>query len=159
MIRQRDLKLAIDAKVIPSDTIGLQHGPLVLDLELKLHWQTRMRVTGPEHFKWWRLPENKQLLEVVLQSLNINLDQPVDRLWDDITCHIHTAASDILGSTKPRRRFMDKQVWWWGEEVLTAIKAKKLAYKLWHRNTPGHPPPKLSDTQVSCETGSGQGES
>ncbi len=28
---------------------------------------------------------------------------------------------------------MDKQVWWWGEEVQTEIKAKKLAYKLWHR--------------------------
>ncbi len=112
--------------MIPSD----EHRPL--DLELNLHRQTRMRVTGPEHFKWWRLPKHKQQLEVVLQSININLDQPVDRLWDDITCHIHTAASDILGSMKPGWRYIEKQVWWWGVEVQTAIKAKKLAYKLWH---------------------------
>ncbi|XP_058639968.1 craniofacial development protein 2-like [Onychostoma macrolepis] len=133
MIRRCDLKLALDAKVIPSDTIGPQHRPLVLDLQLNLHRQTRMRVTGPEHFKWWRLPEHKQQLKVALQSLNINLDQPVDRLWNDITCHIQAAASDILGSTKPGRQYMDKQVWWWGEEVQIAIKAKKQAYKLWHR--------------------------
>lgn len=67
MIRRRDLKLALDAKVIPSDTIGPQHRPLVLDLQLNLHRQTRMRVTGPEHLKWWRLPEHKQQLEVALQ--------------------------------------------------------------------------------------------
>ncbi len=103
MIRRCDLKLALDAKVMPSDTIGPQYRPLILDLEINLHQQTRMRVTSPEHFKWWRLPEHKQQLEVALQSLNINLDQPVNRLWDDITCHIHTAAYDILGSTKPGR--------------------------------------------------------
>lgn len=39
MIRRRDLKLALDAKVIPLDTIGPQHWPLVLELHLNLHRQ------------------------------------------------------------------------------------------------------------------------
>lgn len=55
MIRCGDLKLALDAKVFPSENIGPQHRPLVLDFQLNLQRQPRPRITGPERVKWWKL--------------------------------------------------------------------------------------------------------
>jgi hypothetical protein len=35
------------------------------------------------------------------------------------------------GQTKQRTRFIDKQVWWWNEDVQRIVKEKKMAFNKW----------------------------
>jgi len=37
----------------------------------------------------------------------------------------------VIGVTKPGRKFIDKQVWWWNDEVQAVVQEKKKAFKKW----------------------------
>lgn len=41
----------------------------------------------------------------------------------------HEAAAATVGRTKPGRKYIDKQMWWWTEGVQMVIKVKKQAFK------------------------------
>ena len=60
-------------------------------------------------------------------------DATANTAWSEQAQHIKTCAESTLGATKPGRRFIDKQTWWWNEEVQKTIKDKKNAYKIWGR--------------------------
>ncbi|XP_046397773.1 uncharacterized protein LOC124164487 [Ischnura elegans] len=131
MIRRRDLKLVVDVKVLPSDNVAPQHRPLVIDLRLDIGQHRRVRTTGPAHIKWWRLNDNKNQLKIALDHLSVDPDQPVADLWRSVANQIQEAACEVLGRTKPGTRFIDKQVWWWNEDVQRIVKEKKMAFKKW----------------------------
>ncbi|MGL4506555.1 MAG: hypothetical protein ACRCUF_12560 [Aeromonas sobria] len=113
MLRQCDLKLVANVKVIPSDHIGPQHWLLVMDIQLDLGQHWRAWTTGTERIKWWKLPENKDHLRGTLRLDDMDLGQPVD----------------ALGKTKPGKQMIDKQIWWWNDKVQKAVKEKKAAFK------------------------------
>ena len=134
LIRRRDLKLTTNTKVIPSDNIGPQHRLLVMDTRLELGPWRKPRITNTERIKWWRIPECKAQLTEALTSVRVGTSQSTTATWNDLVTQIHQAASRVLGKTKPGKRFMDKQIWWWKEEVQSAIKDKKAAFKAWHQS-------------------------
>uniref|UniRef100_A0A914X4N9 Reverse transcriptase domain-containing protein n=1 Tax=Plectus sambesii TaxID=2011161 RepID=A0A914X4N9_9BILA len=131
LVRRRDLKLVTNVKVIPSESIAPQHRLLVMDLQLDILGRKRPRVTGVERTKWWRLPTCKAQLKAALGPIDVDTDQPASAMWDKLVGQVHAAATTILGKTKPGKRAIDKQVWWWNEEVQTAVKEKKKALKAW----------------------------
>ena len=133
LLRRRNLTQVIDAKVIPSDQVSAQHKPLVLTLRLRDPVKQKLPQTKTERIKWWKLKEHKPQLQASLATLDVDFDQPTTEIWNDITKQITTIASTILGKTKPGRRFIDKQTWWWNEEVQQAIKEKKAAFKVWRQ--------------------------
>ncbi|XDV43670.1 hypothetical protein PO909_012111 [Leuciscus waleckii] len=96
MLRRRDLKLTLDTKGIPSDNIGPQHRPLILDVHLNLQRQPQAHKTGPERIKWWKWSEHKSQLAAAFGGLNINPCQPAEAMWSEITTQIHTIAIQIL---------------------------------------------------------------
>ncbi|KAG9283636.1 craniofacial development protein 2-like, partial [Astyanax mexicanus] len=57
LVRRQDLKLTINAKVIPSESIGAQHRLLVSDMRLDLGQHCKLRTTLGSRIKWWHLPE------------------------------------------------------------------------------------------------------
>ncbi|MGL4932411.1 MAG: RNA-directed DNA polymerase, partial [Aeromonas sp.] len=124
----------MDAKVIPSETIASQHRLLTLDLRLNFSLRPHTRFTGPEKIKWWHLPVKRTQLAATLYThiAAINDEMPVETLWANVTKMICDAAGECLGVTKPGRQFIDKQVWWWTNEVQKATKAKKAVFKRWH---------------------------
>uniref|UniRef100_W5NK01 ribonuclease H n=1 Tax=Lepisosteus oculatus TaxID=7918 RepID=W5NK01_LEPOC len=83
----------------------------------------RMRMNATKRIKWWRLPECKAQLATSLVTI-----------WDDVASQIHGVASDTLGETKPGKKFIDKQIWWWNEEVQRVVKEKKKAFKTWFQS-------------------------
>jgi Reverse transcriptase (RNA-dependent DNA polymerase)/Endonuclease/Exonuclease/phosphatase family len=133
LIQRRNLKLVSNAKVIPSDNIAPQHRMLVLDMQLDIGQHQRTPITGPAHTKWWRLKEHKNQLKSLLDHVNVDLSQPVNTAWNDLAEQIQSAAREALGQTKPGTRFIDKQIWWWNEEVQKIVKEKKAAFKKWRQ--------------------------
>ncbi|ROI46634.1 putative RNA-directed DNA polymerase from transposon X-element [Anabarilius grahami] len=127
-MRRNHLNLVSNAKVAP------QHRVLVMDLRLDIGQHRRPPTTGPAHIKWWKLPRYKGHLKARLDQLDINLSQPVKTIWDNITEQIQTTANDVLGQTKRGTRFIEKQVWWWDEEVQKIVKEKKAAFKNWRQS-------------------------
>ncbi len=116
----------MDAKVIPSETIASQHRLLTLNLRLNLGLRPHTRLTGPEKIKWWHLPAKRTQLAATLHThiAVIDDDQPVETLWANVTKTIRDVAGECLSVTKPGRRFIGKQVWWWTDEVQKATKVK-----------------------------------
>uniref|UniRef100_A0A914WDC8 Reverse transcriptase domain-containing protein n=1 Tax=Plectus sambesii TaxID=2011161 RepID=A0A914WDC8_9BILA len=133
LTRRRDLKRVADIKVIPSDNVAPQHRLLVLDYDHHSDPRPKLRTTGVERIKWWKMPERKQQLKEALAGLQTDLRQSPAAIWDAAATHIRACATTALGKTKPGRRFIDKQVWWWDEDVQAAVKAKKDALKTWRQ--------------------------
>ncbi len=127
MLRRRDLKLATNVKVIRSDNTGPQRRLLVMDIQLDLgqHWQAWK--TRTERIKWWKLKDQLRLNDV-------DLDQPVDAIWNDVVRQIKYAASGALGNKKPGKQVIDKQIWWWNDKVQKVVKEKKAPFKAWHQS-------------------------
>ncbi|KAL7844724.1 hypothetical protein SRHO_G00232630 [Serrasalmus rhombeus] len=130
MVRRRDLKLVTDTKVIPSESVAPQHRLLVMDTKIAKPKSPKCR-TGPKRIKWWKWKEYKKRLLAALKSISVDHNQPIEDMWVEMVKHVQEVVEEVFGSTKPGRRYIDKQVWWWNEEVQEEIKAKKLAFKTW----------------------------
>jgi len=91
----------------------------------------KVRRTGIERIKWWKLNERKAEQEVNLGTLvvNLNLNKPAPEIHQQATEQIRENARNILGTTKPGRTFVDKQTWLWNREVQEATRVKKEALK------------------------------
>uniref|UniRef100_W5MVV3 Reverse transcriptase domain-containing protein n=1 Tax=Lepisosteus oculatus TaxID=7918 RepID=W5MVV3_LEPOC len=135
MMRRRDFKMVTDTKVIPYNSIAPQHRLLVLDAKVRLvQIQTPVRPTTKiERIKWWKLPEHRAVVKATLGPLVPNSRSTVGEDWNDLAEHVKTCTATTLGTTKPNRRFIDKQTWWWNNDVQQATKAKKDAYKTWRQ--------------------------
>jgi len=112
-------------KVIPSENIAPQHRLLVMDIHLKLGSGPKPRCTETERIKWWRFNECKDDLETKLGTMEVNLNQPAPDIYQKTIDKIRDRACDVLGTTKPGRKFIDRQVWWWNENVQEAIRRMK----------------------------------
>uniref|UniRef100_A0A914XBY4 Endonuclease/exonuclease/phosphatase domain-containing protein n=1 Tax=Plectus sambesii TaxID=2011161 RepID=A0A914XBY4_9BILA len=130
-LRRRELKLTIDTKVIPSDNFAPQHRLVVVDMRIDLGQHRLLRVTACEKIKWWRLGSCKAMFAAALGPLKMDSDQSAEGVWTNLVNTIHQAAEAALGKTKPGRRFIDKQVWFWNDDVQQAVKAKKEALTTW----------------------------
>jgi len=62
--------------------------------------------------------------------MEVNLNRPAPNIYQKTVDKIRDHARDVLGTTKPGRKFIDKQVWWWNENVQEAILEKK-SFKQW----------------------------
>lgn len=135
LFKRRDLKLITNVKVIPSDDIAPQHRLLVADFRLNLGRLSKPRTTTTDRIKWWKITKCSSQLGSKLAELNVSIrkhsNDDLFQVWEETTNSISTLASQVLGRTKPGRRFVDKESWWWNEDVQNAIKAKKAAFKTW----------------------------
>uniref|UniRef100_W5MWR3 Endonuclease/exonuclease/phosphatase domain-containing protein n=1 Tax=Lepisosteus oculatus TaxID=7918 RepID=W5MWR3_LEPOC len=113
MVGRQDFKMVTDTKVIPYNSIAPQHRLLVLDAKVHLVQTPARPTTKIERIKWWKLPARNDLAE-----------------------RFKTCTATTLGTTKPNQRFIDKQTWWWNDDVQQATKSKKDAYKTWRQTKP-----------------------
>uniref|UniRef100_A0A914WD71 Reverse transcriptase domain-containing protein n=1 Tax=Plectus sambesii TaxID=2011161 RepID=A0A914WD71_9BILA len=91
-------------------------------------------MNGPEKIKWWHLREKKTQLSAALATIANDPDESVEAQWNGLINQIRTAAAEALGKTKPGRRFINKEVWWWTSEVQDATKAKKATFQQWRKS-------------------------
>uniref|UniRef100_W5MTP5 Endonuclease/exonuclease/phosphatase domain-containing protein n=1 Tax=Lepisosteus oculatus TaxID=7918 RepID=W5MTP5_LEPOC len=129
MVRRRDFKMVTDNKVIPYNSTAPQHRLLVLDAKVRLVQTPARPTTKIECIKWWKLPEHRAVMKATLGPLVPNPRSTVREDWNDLAERVKTCAATTLGTKK--QRFIDKQTWWWNDDVQQATKAKKDAYKTW----------------------------
>jgi len=130
-MRRTDLPRLTNAKVIPSDNVAPQHRFAIIDIHMDLGVGRKVRRTGIERIKWWKLNERKADLEVDLETLvvNLNLNQPAPEIHQHATEQIRDLAHNILGTTKPGGKFVDKHTWGWNGDVQEATRGRNEAFK------------------------------
>ncbi|EYC21369.1 hypothetical protein Y032_0019g3778 [Ancylostoma ceylanicum] len=96
------------------------------------HRRSKRPQVPSERIKWWKLTEHNAELETVVKTaIRTASAGYVKKKWSVLEQAIKEGARDILGTTKSGRPFIDKQAWWWSEEVQVLVKKKKDAYKKW----------------------------
>ncbi|GFS01871.1 endonuclease-reverse transcriptase HmRTE-e01 [Elysia marginata] len=58
--------------------------------------------------------------------------QTANEKWIDLKGVLLSTAEEVCGTSKGGKK-IDKETWWWSEEVQTSIKKKKEAFKNWQR--------------------------
>ncbi|KTG40920.1 hypothetical protein cypCar_00000646 [Cyprinus carpio] len=69
--------------------------------------------------------------KTTLAGIRAYPDLPTEQRWTSVVRQIHITAAETLGKTKPGKRYLDKQVWFWTNVVQESISKKKRAYKRW----------------------------
>uniref|UniRef100_A0A183G742 Reverse transcriptase domain-containing protein n=1 Tax=Heligmosomoides polygyrus TaxID=6339 RepID=A0A183G742_HELPZ len=70
----------------------------------------------------------KEKEAAVISRIRLPTVTTVDETWKDATDAITRAARLELGTTKPRRRCVDKQAWLWTDDVREKVREKKRFY-------------------------------
>ncbi|WP_218939395.1 endonuclease/exonuclease/phosphatase family protein, partial [Wolbachia endosymbiont of Atemnus politus] len=125
LVRRRDLKFVLDTKVIPYETVATQHRPLVCKIRIAPPRQKREERNGPKRIKWWQMKKQENDL---IERISLPHITNVDETWRITTKVITEAAQEVLGSTKPGRRKIDKMPWLWTEDVKDKVRLKKKLY-------------------------------
>ena len=120
-----DLRL-VDCKAIPGEECLTQHRLVRADFEIKGIWKKQWK--GSKKLKVWKLKdENIQrefAREVAVGSASFN------GTWEEAESIMLQACEKTCGRTKGKRG-LERETWWWSEDVERSIEEKKLAYKVW----------------------------
>ena len=134
MTRKEERRLAIDCKVIPGEPVVTQHRLLVADFRLKKE-RKRTRQEKVRKIKTWELRGDKvnefrNKVEAARRERYENGRTPdsSEEIWTDMKGIVVTKAKEVCGRTSGNTR-LEKDTWWWNEEVQNPIKEKKLAYR------------------------------
>ncbi|CAH2099151.1 unnamed protein product [Euphydryas editha] len=142
LLRRNRLKSAKDCKVIPSESLVSQHRLLLLDLTLKVQ-RFNKSPKPPARTKWYRLDDReleakfkKRVIGKMIEMGDM-AEMGVNECWSEMAIWVRSVARDVFGETKGKRK-IDKETWWWNEEVRTVLKEKKNAFKEWKRVKDGN---------------------
>ncbi|VDP09238.1 unnamed protein product [Heligmosomoides polygyrus] len=125
LVRRRDHDLVTDAKTVPYETVATQHHPLICSLKITPSRCKHAERCGLARIKWWRLKEKEA---AVISRIRLPTVTTVDETCKDATDAITRAARLELGTTKPGRRWVDKQAWLWTDDVREKVREKKWLY-------------------------------
>jgi exonuclease III len=130
------LPKVMNCKVIPSDNVTTQHLPLYVDVLLPTKMTKRRVLNMTARIKWWKYKEIDRRIDLRDELTDKLIDSEYWKLdsndqWKELSSAIRATGKSILGETKPGRKRIDKQTWYWSEPVQSAVRAKKSALKNW----------------------------
>ena len=132
LYRRRNIVEIKDCKVIPGDHVTAQHRLLVMDLVMRVEQRKNREVQGPRKIKWFRLRETefgRQFKARVLENIDHDIEN-VNGWWNGTAEIMLRHGKEILGETSGKI-FVNKETWWFNQEVQTATRQKKEAKKRW----------------------------
>lgn len=122
-----------NCKVIPGESLTAQHRLLVMDYVVTP--KKKVAEKRKPRIRWWLLNGTMQTsfrAEVESQNLSTNTET-AQEVWDRAQSAIITAGKRVLGLSKGGR-VIDKETWWWNDEVQEVIREKKTAFKKWQQS-------------------------
>ena len=133
LVKRTDLKAAKDCKVIPGESIAMQHRILVMDYKLKTPMKKQTRKINRQ-IRWWNLKKEKARAEYQ-GSVTIKLDEiGLDLDWKKIKEILISTAKEKLGQTSGKGAYNEKESLWWNEDTRRAITAREEAFKAYQKD-------------------------
>jgi hypothetical protein len=133
LVRRKEWAMVRDAKVIPGESVFLQHRLVVCVLEVQECIRQRKQVFV-SRCKVWRLKEDgvrRRFGEQVEASAAGRKDSDVEGVWKGLKTCLLEVADDVCGRTKGRSRH--RETWWWNDEVANAVEVKRNLYRVWRK--------------------------
>ena len=130
MTRRADLKEMRDCKVIPGEEVVSQHRLLCAVLRTKE--AKRKRRTREKRIKIWTLKGEKvtEYRDNVEEEYQLGADTNTKESWNSFKKVVMRAAEEICGTTKGGKH-LERETWWWNEEVHESLRRKKDSFKKW----------------------------
>ncbi|GFS13675.1 endonuclease-reverse transcriptase HmRTE-e01 [Elysia marginata] len=132
MTRREDLKMFSDCKVIAGKEVVHQHR-LVCGV-VKVKECKKKRTRAEKRIQTWKLTGDVEgeFKDKVNRQHRTHKEQTANEKWIDLKGVLLITAEEVCGTSKGGKK-IDKETWWWSEEVQTSIKKKKEAFKNWQR--------------------------
>ena len=130
LMKREEEMYARDCKAIPGESCLAQHR--LLSMDLKVHsLKRKTQKMEIKRVKEWKLKdeETRRIFEERVQEKN-NMNRGG---WQQLNNNIMEAAREVCGETTGHRR-VQRETWWWNEEIQELIKEKRRAYKRWQRS-------------------------
>ncbi|TKW31776.2 hypothetical protein SEVIR_2G129701v4 [Setaria viridis] len=129
LTRREDKWACLDCKVIPGECVVSQHKLVVADFCFQM-CARRDKQAKIARTKWWKLKEetSEVFKERVIKEGPWKEGEDANNMWEKMANCIRKVASEVLGVTKGGR-VVDKDTWWWNEDVQRTIKEKKECYR------------------------------
>ena len=132
LLRKRNLKMAKDIKVIPSEECVPQHKLLICELRLKTP-KPHPKPFSPK-LRYWRLKEptvQEEYERVFKSKVNAfnNVEASTEEIWNQLKTALLDTTNETCGKTKKRHH--KRETWWWNDEVNSAIAEKRRCWKAW----------------------------
>ena len=128
-VRRQSLRFVKYSKVVPGEVVASQHRPLILDMELEKPKKT-MKRSREKKIKLWN-PKNEEFeLKFVTQ-----VGETIENNWNGSTYEV--VERDIVEMARRKLgesggwEYVEKETWWWDQQLQEAMKAKKEAFKNW----------------------------
>ncbi|XP_063545710.1 uncharacterized protein LOC134753703 [Cydia strobilella] len=135
LLRRSKIHLAKDCKVVPSESLVSQHRLLILDLNLKVQ-RLQKNSKPPPRTKWYRLSDRelaeefrKRIVDKMV-GMGDMAEMRVNDCWNEMAVCVRSMARDVFGETTGKGK-IDRDTWWWNEDVRMILKEKKNAFKEW----------------------------
>ena len=129
LVRRQSLRFIKDCKVIPGKTVAIQHRPLIFEMELEKPKKTDTR-SREKKIKWYNLKNEEFELKFITQ-----VGETIENNWDGSTYEV--VERDVVEITRRELgesgggKYVEKETWWWDQQVQEAVKAKNEAFKNW----------------------------
>ena len=118
LLRKRNLKMAKDIKVIPSEECVPQHKLLICELRLKTP-KPHPKPFSPK-LCYWKLKEptvQEEYERVFKSKVNAfnNVEASTEEIWNQLKTALLDTTNETCGKTKKRHH--KRETWWWNDEV------------------------------------------
>ncbi|XP_046978673.1 craniofacial development protein 2-like [Vanessa cardui] len=135
LVRRRSLCCVKNCKVLPGEALVTQHRLILMDFKLSV--SPKNSRTRPLPKTRWRMLENdecairfrNQILEKMIEMSDMK-ETLANECWIEMARYIRKVAKDVFGESKGKG-LIDRDTWWWNDEVQNVLKEKKVAFKEW----------------------------
>ena len=130
MVRRYEIRTIEDCKVISGECVATQHRLVVIEMNVVMTRKPRPRIK--EHkTKWRNLEKDEFKLTFLPKALEILASVTPEMNYEELEANLLQLAKKELGETSSGEQFIEKETWWWNQQVTESSKAKKEAFKKW----------------------------
>ena len=127
LVRRDNLVHVRDCKVIPGESVATQHRLLLMEIDIQMPRKTKPR-HREKKIKWWNLKKDEYKMKFLTSMSD---ESWCDMEYKDVENRILDIAKSKLGESCPGGRYVEKETWWWTDQIHDATTAKKKAFKKW----------------------------
>ncbi|XP_047029963.1 uncharacterized protein LOC124637497 [Helicoverpa zea] len=134
LVKRSSLCCVKNCKVLPGEALVTQHRLVILDVKVTVLPKSN-KDRPPPRIRW-RMLEKEECADVFRSQVVDKISEmkemegDVNECWSEMASHIREVAKDVCGESRGKG-LIDRDTWWWNDEVQKVLKEKKVAFKEW----------------------------